>query len=116
MAQGQFKDWGVPYDSSIKRGDGSTCPVCDWDLVDFSSGHMVMHYQAIVGFTTHQPARTASALILALAEADGIDVKSSERIGIVIIECQRCFNKYWHHTTTSGYESKKTICPQWPKD
>ena len=104
MAEDQeFKAWGQLYRPGIKRGDGSVCPECGWDMHE-STAQLPSRLKAIIGFSLEQPATTRAFLS---------DVK---RIGIIIIECPECFEKFWYHCTAEGYKIKKQLCSQWPKD
>ena len=96
----KFKAWGESYHSGIKRADGSVCPECGWDMYE-STDKLRLRLGAVIGFSLEQPALTRGF---------------EERIGIIIMECPECFQKFWYHCTAGGYEVTQEICPQWPKD
>lgn len=101
MAEKQkFKTWGESYHPGIKRGDGATCPECGWDMHE-STDKLRSNLDAIIGFSIEQPVSTRGL---------------GERIGIIIIECKQCFQKFWHHCSANGYKVNQLVCPQWPKD
>src|SRR3989344_9231379 len=103
MPEGKkFKSWGQSYHPGIKRGDGATCPQCRWDMHE-STHQLKSRIQQIIGFSLEMPAPTAAWM------------SDTPRIGIIIIECPECFQKFWHHTTADGYKIRQKLCQQWPK-
>ena len=108
MSEEPLKAWGESYHSGIKRGDAATCPECGWYIMSLPNDHdqrsleiLNRNLDSIIGFTTEQPAQTKGF--------------SNDRIGIVIMECKSCFQKFWYHITKSGYDVYKIQCPKWPK-
>jgi hypothetical protein len=70
----EFKQWGLPYNPAYKHCRG-TCPYCG-KMMDTE------YFKYVVGFTVNIPFRSP--------------IRTD--VGIFIIECPNCFEKYWIHT------------------
>lgn len=79
MEEEKFEQWGISYNPAFKHCRG-ICPYCGQKMP-------VNYFKYVFGFTVNIPHRS-------LIETD---------IGIFIIECPNCFEKYWIHTNRGMY-------------
>jgi len=91
--------WGVVYQESICYSRGYECLYCGWELYKAAKEGNVAIVKNIVGFSTNIPLRTTKENV----------------IGIVILECPQCFEKFCFHATTDYVELARQYCERWPK-
>lgn len=72
----RFRSWGVRWDPSIQHTRDLCCPFCDWN----PGFEMKTRGPYVVGFDTDVPRSPLSGVI-----------------GGFILECPKCFEKFWHH-------------------
>jgi len=92
-----LKSWGrcsPILDIFSKSTQDWRCPSCGW-------GANGKYFEHAVGFKI-EPKYT---------ELDG-----STKVGIVVVECQNCFEPFWFHVTESWAETFKEESPEWPSD
>lgn len=87
-----LKSWGVQYNPSMYHALDLSC-VCGWSAL------LNRYHDHVVGFT--------------------LDVSPVCEIGagIIVLECPRCFTKFWFHIRRSSFvETLRDLCSNWPKD
>ena len=96
-----IKPWGQVYHSGIKYSDDWNCPSGDWGwLQSFDLLFPNDRYKNVIGFSPNQPFLTHH-------------IEGS--VGIAILECPKCFEKFWFHISTDKIENYIKHCPGWPK-
>lgn len=76
----EFKSWGVNiYNNGVRYSKGLNCPQCGWDWWDELPEESGKY---IVGFSINP-------LFLSFS--------TDHMVGALIIECPRCFPKFWFH-------------------
>jgi hypothetical protein len=92
----RLESWGESFSNDFGHSPGTNCPNCYWQLngMGFPQGLFTF----IVGFTTDGPISTREGVV-----------------GIFIVECQKCFEKYWFHARSGHIEACKRV-GRWPKD
>ncbi len=86
--------WGTFYTPDIRYAGGWQCLDCNYD---FGYPNSV---KVVIGFSTDSPKFTGN----------------DKMVGIVIVECPKCFEKFWFHITEDLYECLQELAPNWPKD
>ncbi len=101
---GSLRSWGVVYQNGMPYSAEYECLECGWGWIrpeGFKGiADLKERYQSLVGFST--------AVI-------GNSVKSHV-VGIFIIECPKCFQKFWFHCTQKNTEAARELCGSWPKN
>lgn len=95
-----LRSWGVQYqpnDIDIPHSYDYQCLKCGWNY--FS----VKNYDNIVGF--HKLDVPQYGILLGL-----------KKIGILIIECPKCFSRFWIHIMESSAEFIMENSSDWPED
>ncbi len=88
-----YDSWGL-FEESANRSRDWGCPNCDWrDL-----GTVL--FRQVVGFRAHTPYE---------------DSLGTVKMGLLIIECPRCFEKYFFHVDKNFAQRVAARCYQWPK-
>ena len=100
MPEDRIMSWGQSWNPGIKPSRGLDCPFCGWGFVNESSSKK---YNQIIGFSNQIPFKTRGLGIRIL-------------IGILIVECPECFDKYCFHTDASFIRSFRDFCDNWPKN
>ncbi|MBI4155800.1 MAG: hypothetical protein HY507_01035 [Candidatus Zambryskibacteria bacterium] len=96
----EIQSWGVSYNPAMTHAMDYECK-CGWSWIQAAMAHSQGNrYEQIVGFDTNQPFQTARA---------------AYSIGIVIIECPRCFRKFWFHIELEKADTYRDLCIHWPK-
>lgn len=98
MAEDAIVPWGESWHPGIKMSRGLDCPSCGWSWLTGS----LAKYNNIIGFSDQAPFETR-----------GLGIKIL--IGILIIECPKCFEKYCFHTDASFARMCKEYSNKWPK-
>ncbi|MBA3733260.1 hypothetical protein H0W91_02695 [Patescibacteria group bacterium] len=88
----EFKSWGVTYSSDMYHGMDHSC-----------------HCGAEFPFQTQLRAN----LIVGFTQTAG--PQRSDRGGIAIFECPKCFEYFWFHLGVSSPKVYKMFAPKWPK-
>jgi hypothetical protein len=83
-----WEAWGEPYNPSIPRGPDYDCQACGWDFMSFDV-RSEQQKEAIVGFSPNMPVYSNKPFA----------------VGIFIVECPRCFEKFWFHTDGNFYNA-----------
>ena len=86
--------WGVDFDNSIPHSEGWECenPECLKPKWSFVGGEIEETYKQVVGFHSF-----------------------SHSLSVVIIECPRCFSRFWVHFWLPTTQVIEKYCPNWPK-
>ena len=101
MTKPVFRSWGVDY--HIARYSASLdCPECEWDMYQDLENHE-HRFDCVIGF------HLGEGVVPGLMPND-------RKIGIVVIECQKCFEKFWHHIWQSAVAYMQEDCKNWPKE
>ena len=99
MSQKDFRSWGEGWNPGIKLSRGLDCPNCGWA---FAMIHDLEKFNSIVGFFKGTPFETR-----------GLGIKVL--IGVLILECPECFEKYCFHTDANYANLCLDYCDKWPK-
>ncbi len=94
------KTWGVSYqhgNPDVPHSWDYECLECKWSYFSAES------FDQIVGFHL-------------LSEPEYGITTSYKKIGIFIIECPKCFSKFWIHATEDIMEYAIHGCQKWPKE
>lgn len=94
MPKKKFRSWGVTFSTSIiPYAANLACQNCGkYNFLDPRG-----HYEQIVGFSLGDP-------------------WSKGNIGVIILECPFCFEKFWFHVRSeSSLRLYESACPKWPK-
>ena len=94
----EYRSWGEAWNAAIKLSKGLDCPSCGWAWL----GKPLEKYNSIGGFSTERPFATR-----------GLGGKAI--VGIVIIECPSCFEKYSFHVDAPCIKCCQDYCDIWPK-
>ncbi|TSC81920.1 MAG: hypothetical protein G01um101420_703 [Parcubacteria group bacterium Gr01-1014_20] len=104
MTKPVLRSWGVDYHIAT-YSSALCCVKCGWRMYEDLKNikELEQRNDCIVGFELQ------SKLPLP---------KDSDywKIGIVVVECQKCFDKFWHHATKSWIENIQRSCKNWPKE
>jgi len=98
LAKDEFVAWGEKYHPDIKYSSSWGCPCGKWGW--FTGFIKDNPYGHVVGFSPEQPFPTHH---------------EEGSAGIIILECPRCFKKFWFHITLEHARYCMKLCPQWPK-
>lgn len=101
MTENRIVPWGESYNPAMKMSRGLGCPTCGWSFATL--GEQLEKFKSIVGFSDQMPFETR-----------GLGVR--KLIGIIIIECPECFEKYCFHTDAAFARTCMDYCDNWPKD
>jgi len=99
-----IKSWGEPYIAGMEHSSDANCsnPSCDWKLTKWShiDGSALPQGWCtyIIGFSIEVPRSMRSS-----------------KVGGLIIECPKCFTKYFYHVRIDSIEMCK-IKGKWPTD
>ena len=94
-----LRSWGVVYNSNISYSRGYECLYCGWELYKSAKNGNKALVINIIGFSTDSPFRTTKENV----------------VGVVIIECPECFEKFCFHATADLVKLAKQHCERWPK-
>lgn len=89
----ELKSWGVEYSEDFLHASDLICPNCNIFNPDFK-----IPVDLLVGFSTTGP---------------GV---CFPRVGIIIFECDICFQKFWYHLTMETLIHLRRKSDKWPKD
>ena len=98
------KAWGATYNTAIKEHSGWQCPHCNEracypeELLDNPHGL----YRFVIGFSMEIPFGSMRS---------GIHRSDNQVIGSFIVECPRCFEKYFIHVTVAEVRRAVEKCP-----
>jgi len=98
MANEKLHGWGVRSSPDVQKAGEYRCPECDRD---YPVGLGL--YKIIVGFACDEPWQ--------MKHHDDFGTA----LGIMILECPRCFAKGWIHLYEPSFALAKRCCPLWPK-
>ena len=90
----EFLDWGVMNNESIPHSLDFECLECGWKYKTVDA------FECVVGFT-----------LLRRPIPNSI---GGEKIGIVVVECPKCFEKFWIHLQESSVQYIKNHSTKWP--
>ncbi len=104
MPENQFlRSWGIVYQNDITYSAEYECLECGWEWIDPKRSTLEAikeRYKALVGFSTSVVTGSVKSHV----------------VGIFIIECPKCFSKFWFHCTEGNVDLAKKFCESWPKD
>lgn len=99
--ENEYKTWGVkyqPHNPDISHSLDFECLECGWKY----SLAGLKRYDSIVGFH-----------LLDVPEFGFL--RSTKKIGILIVECPECFSKFWVHAMEDSAKYAKEYSSKWPK-
>lgn len=92
---GKYRDWGIDFRSSdIPHSREFRCLYCGWLYQTLDA------YECVVGFRLLRRPPPLSY--------------GGESIGIVVIECPKCFEKFWLHLKELSVLLIKNYSSKWP--
>ena len=94
-----LKPWGESWSPGIRMSIDIDCPSCGWLFI---MNRSLEKFNAVVGFSNQIP-----------FETKGLGIKIL--IGIIIVECPKCFEKFCFHTDANFARSCRDYCDSWPK-
>src|SRR3989344_7813658 len=90
--------WGESTEG-IQYSVNTDCKKCGWDFLAKKLKSR-KNFDQIVGFCQ--------------APFDRAESKGSQKsLGVLVIECPRCFEKFWFHARTYLVNSAKEFCSKW---
>ncbi|MDO8590853.1 MAG: hypothetical protein Q7R65_02645 [bacterium] len=94
--QKELYQWGEKYNPVMPHAPGLCCPECGGVRLGFGLDRE--WYQSIIGFSFALPTPKMGAA------------------GVIILECPKCFSKFWVHILYESVRTVQAICPKWPKE
>lgn len=91
-----LRSWGESFNQALGHSPDTNCPHCYWQLNGIGLPQGIFTF--IVGFTTDGPVSGRGGIA-----------------GIFIVECQKCFEKYWFHAGAGHIETCKRV-GRWPNE
>ncbi len=91
-----YRSWGEMYQDQAYARDWQ-CPHCGWAWMEDSE-----YLKYVVGFATELGRPPAF-------------IGASSRVGGVIVECKRCFQKFWCHVIETMVQTMAIDDDRWPK-
>ena len=97
----ELTDWGQKLPHGAKRCGGlGNCPECGYEygdmIVDGQGRPNSFLLQQVVGFSRHCP------------------IPKAHSVGVVVIECQKCFEKSWFHVEEPWALAVREFSPHSP--
>ncbi len=92
----KWQSWGVFYTSEIPQSKDWRCLECGWSFYDYEP--TLDKYRFVVGFSTEMPCYSTQYGI----------------VGILIVECPKCFSKFFFHVQGLLLDMVVDNCPNWP--
>jgi hypothetical protein len=83
----EYKAWGIAYNPAFQRAPDYQCQNCGWEFVSPYIRREIT-FAAMVGFSPDMPTHP----------------NKPKCVGILILECPDCFEKFWFHTTKEWLE------------
>ena len=97
----ELTDWGQKLPQGAKRCGGlGTCPECGYEygdmIVDWHGLPNSFLLQQVIGFSRHCP------------------ISKANSVGVVVIECPKCFQKSWFHVEEPWALAVREFSPHSP--
>jgi hypothetical protein len=88
-----IRSWGYSFNKVYDEQHSKSlcCKNCDWDLTDQEDE---IRAKTAIGFSSYMP-----------DEYLGPNCDNSEKIGVFIVECPKCFSVFWFHTSLGSYRN-----------
>lgn len=94
----QALNWGESLSPEIPYSRELCCKKCDWSTY----GSRPSWENFVCGFSTNCPPRPPASF--------------TREVGAIIVECPKCFSKFWFHATELTLSHLRNNCPSWPKN
>ncbi len=91
--------WGIDISPDIPKSLDLGCRFCPWSIFRAELERDDWR-KYVVGFNPHPPVSHC---------------KDLNMVGAFVIECPKCFSRFWFHVTETNYRLAEGICPNWPK-